>query len=89
MEPAGLKAVEAAKQDGRWDAAYERQRKTEVSADFQTALNKHRKAKSFFPTLSGSRQYPFLFRFTTAKKAETRAHRIRIFVEMLEKSETL
>ena len=88
IKPAGLKAVEAAKQDGRWDAAYASQKTMTVPADFQSALEKNRKAKAFFETLTGSRRYAFLFRIETAKKAETREKRIRIFVEMLEKRET-
>ena len=88
MKPAGLKAVEAAKQDGRWAAAYSSQKNMEVSADFQSALNKNKKAKAFFETLTGSRRYSFLFRIETAKKAETREKRIRQFVEMLERGET-
>jgi uncharacterized protein YdeI (YjbR/CyaY-like superfamily) len=88
MKPSGLKAVEAAKQDGRWDAAYAGQRSIEVPADFQSALNENKKAKAFFETLTGSRRYSFLFRIETAKKAETREKRIRQFVEMLEKGET-
>ena len=89
MKPSGLKAVEAAKQDGRWAAAYSSQKNIEVPADFQSALNKNKKAKAFFETLSGSKRYSFLFRITTAKKAETREKRIRQFVEMLSKGETL
>lgn len=89
MKPAGLKAVEAAKQDGRWAAAYSSQKNMEVPADFQSALNKNKKAKAFFETLTGSIRYSFLFRIETAKKAETREKRIRQFVEMLEKGETL
>ena len=89
MKPAGLKAVEAAKQDGRWDAAYSSQKNIVVPADFQSALEKNKKAKAFFETLTGSRRYSFLFRIETAKKAETREKRIRQFVEMLAKGETL
>ncbi len=88
MKPAGLKAVEAAKQDGRWAAAYSSQKNMEVPADFQSALNKNKKAKAFFETLTGSIRYSFLFRIETAKKAETREKRIRQFVEMLERGET-
>jgi len=88
MKPAGFKAVEAAKQDGRWAAAYSSQKNMEVPADFQSALNKNKKAKAFFETLTGSRRYSFLFRIETAKKAETREKRIRQFVEMLERGET-
>jgi len=88
MKPAGLKAVEAAKQDGRWAAAYSSQKNMEVPADFQSALNKNKKAKAFFETLTSARRYSFLFRIETAKKAETREKRIRQFVEMLECGET-
>jgi len=88
MKPSGLKAVEAAKQDGRWDAAYEGQRNISVPEDFQSALEKNKKAKAFFETLTRSRRFAFLFRITTAKKVETREKRIRQFVEMLERGET-
>lgn len=89
MKPAGLKAVEAAKQDGRWAAAYASQKNIVVPADFQSALEKNKKAKAFFETLTGSKRYSFLFRIETAKKAETREKRIRQFVAMLAKGETL
>ena len=87
MKPSGLKAVEAAKQDGRWDAAYASQKNISVPADFQSALSKNEKAKAFFESLTGSKRYAFLFRIETAKKAETRIKRILQFVEMLEKGE--
>ena len=89
MKPAGLKAIEAAKQDGRWDAAYEGQKNISVPEDFLSALEKNKKAKVFFATLRGANRYAFLFRIQTAKKAETREKRIRQFVKMLEKGETL
>ena len=89
MKPSGLKAVEAAKHDGRWAAAYTSQKNISVPADFQSALEKNKKAKAFFETLTGSRRYAFLFRIETAKKAETREKRIRQFVEKLSKGETL
>ena len=88
MKPSGLKAVEAAKQDGRWAAAYKSQKNISVPEDFQSALSKNKKAKIFFDTLTGAKRYSFLFRIETAKKVETREKRIRQFVEMLEKGET-
>ena len=88
MKPAGLKAIEAAKQDGRWGAAYESQKNIAIPEDFQSALEKNKKAKAFFASLSSANRYSFLFRIQTAKKAETREKRIRQFVEMLEKGET-
>lgn len=89
MQPAGLKAVEAAKRDGRWDAAYDSQSKVTVPDDLQAALDKNPKAKAFFATLKSTNRYAILFRIHTAKKPETRAKRIAQFVEMLEKGETL
>lgn len=88
MKVSGLKAVQAAKQDGRWAAAYASQKNIVVPTDFQSALNKNKKAKAFFETLTGSKRYSFLFRIETAKKAETREKRIAQFVEMLERGET-
>jgi uncharacterized protein YdeI (YjbR/CyaY-like superfamily) len=88
MKPAGLKAVNAAKQDGRWDEAYSSQKNISMPEDFQSALEKNKKAKVFFESLTSSKRYSFLFRVTTAKKAETREKRIRQFVEMLEQGET-
>ena len=87
MKPSGLKAIEAAKLDGRWDAAYESQKNISIPEDFQAALEKNKKAKAFLATLNSANRYAFLFRIQTAKKAETRAKRISQFVEMLERGE--
>jgi len=87
MKPAGLKAIEAAKQDGRWEAAYASQKNIAVPEDFQAALNENREAKTFFGTLNSVNRYAILFRIHQAKKAETRARRIQQFVEMLERGE--
>ena len=89
MRPAGLKAVEAAKQDGRWDAAYESQKNISVPDDLEAALDQNPKAKVFFATLNNANRYAILFRIHNAKKAETRLRRIQQFVEMLERGEKL
>lgn len=89
MKAAGLKAVESAKQDGRWEAAYDSQSKATVPEDFQAALDQNEKAKTFFATLKSVNRYAILFRIQTAKKAETRVKRIQQFIEMLEKHETI
>src|SRR5690349_19629583 len=73
MKPAGLKAIEAAKKDGRWDAAYASQKTISIPDDFQAALDKNEKAKTFFASLKSSERYSFLFRLHHAKKLETRA----------------
>lgn len=89
MKPPGLKAIEAAKKDGRWAQAYESQKTISVPVDFQSALDKNKKAKAFFETLKSAERYSFLFRIQTAKKAETRSKLIKKFVEMLSRHEKL
>ena len=89
MKPAGLAEIERAKKDGRWEAAYEAQSKSEVPPDLQAALDRNAKAKAFFATLSSQNRYAVLLRIHIAKKAETRARRIETFVAMLERGETL
>ena len=89
MKPAGLKAIELAKQDGRWDAAYASQKNVTVPEDFQAELDKNKKALAFFATLNSVNRYAILFRIHNAKKPETRAKRIQQFVEMLERSEKI
>lgn len=89
MKPAGMKAIEAAKKDGRWEAAYESQSKIEVPGDLQEELDRNPKAKAFFETLKGANRYAILFRIHNAKKPETRAKRIQQFIGMLERGETV
>jgi uncharacterized protein YdeI (YjbR/CyaY-like superfamily) len=89
MRPAGHAAIEQAKQDGRWDAAYAGSRTIDVPDDLQAALDRNAKAAAFFKTLNSQNRYAILFRLHTAKKAETRARRLEQFVRMLERHETL
>ena len=89
MKPAGLKAIELAKQDGRWDAAYASQKNISVPEDFQAALDDNKKAKAFFTTLNSVNRYAILFRIHNVKKPETRVKRIQQFVEMLERNEKI
>jgi uncharacterized protein YdeI (YjbR/CyaY-like superfamily) len=89
MQTAGLQVVEAAKQDGRWEAAYASQKNITIPHDFQSALDRNPKAAAFFATLRSAERYSFLFRIQTAKKVETRAKRIRQFVEMLKRGEKI
>lgn len=87
MKPSGLREVEGAKQDGRWEAAYDSQSNISIPADFQRALNQNPAAQAFFATLNSSNRYAFLFRIQTAKKAETRARNIEKFIDMLARGE--
>jgi uncharacterized protein YdeI (YjbR/CyaY-like superfamily) len=89
MKAAGREAVESAKQDGRWEAAYDSPSNATVPDDFQAELDKNAEAKAFFATLNSTNRYAILIRIQTAKKAETRARRIEQFISMLEKKEKL
>ena len=83
MRPGGLREVERAKLDGRWDAAYEPQSAITVPEDLQRELDANPDAQAFFSTLDSRNRYAILYRLQTAKKAETRAARIQKFVTML------
>jgi uncharacterized protein YdeI (YjbR/CyaY-like superfamily) len=83
MNAAGIREVERAKRDGRWDRAYDSPSGATIPADFQAVLNKTPRAKAFFATLDSRNRYAVLFRIQTAKKAETRAKRVKRFTEML------
>jgi len=89
MRPAGLAQVAAAKNDGRWDAAYAPQSNVTVPDDFQRALDANPKANEFFATLKSSARYSFLYRIYDAKRPETRARRIRDYVAMLADHKTI
>lgn len=87
MQPSGIAEVDAAKQDGRWDAAYASSKNMVFPEDFLQALEKNKKAKEFFDTLSKSNVYAIAFRLATAKKPETRQRRFDTMLTMLEKGE--
>src|SRR3546814_7970476 len=78
MQPAGLREIEAAKADGRWDAAYEGAARMDVPGELAAALAGNRKAKAFFDTLDRTNRYAFCWRVQTAKKPEKRVARAEI-----------
>ncbi|MFL5234834.1 MAG: YdeI/OmpD-associated family protein [Microvirga sp.] len=89
MRPAGLAAVEAARADGRWDAAYDSPRTAAVPDDLQAELDRNARAAAFFATLSSSNRYAILYQIQDAKRPETRARRIAKYIGMLERGETV
>ena len=89
MQPAGLREVQVAKSDGRWDAAYHGASSMEVPEELAAALAKNRKAKAFFDALDKTSRYSFCWRVHTAKKPETRIARVQKFVAMLAKGEKI
>ena len=89
MQPSGLKQVELAKADGRWERAYASQSSITIPADFQSELDKNAKAKDFFSTLDSANRYAILWRIQDAKRPETRTARIQKFIEMLSNNQKI
>jgi uncharacterized protein YdeI (YjbR/CyaY-like superfamily) len=89
LTPAGLAAVEQARADGRWDAAYDPPSRSVVPPDLQEALDAAPAAAAFFATLTSQNRYAILHRIQDAKRPATRAARIEKFVQMLMEGKTL
>lgn len=89
MKPGGLREVERARADGRWDAAYASARTIEVPDDLKAALAKKPKARAFFEQLDKTNRYAVLWRVHTARKPETRTARIEKLVVMLGRGEKI
>lgn len=87
MRAAGREQIEAAKKDGRWTAAYDSQAQATFPEEFLRALSKHKKAQTFFESLSKSNKYAIAYRLQTAKKPETRERRMKMILEMMKKKE--
>ena len=91
MHPAGLREVDAAKADGRWEAAYDGSSSMVVPPELEEALAlaKNRKAKAFFDTLDRTNRYAVCWRVQTAVKPETRRARVEKLVAMLARGEKI
>ena len=89
MQPAGLREVERAKADGRWEAAYHAASAMDVPPELAAALKKNAKARKAFEALNATNRYAFCWRVHTAKKPETKQARVEKFVEMLERGEKI
>jgi uncharacterized protein YdeI (YjbR/CyaY-like superfamily) len=89
MRPGGLAAMERAKADGRWEAAYAGSAAIEVPADLAQALAADPVAQAAFDRLNRSNRYAVLYRVTTAASPQTRARRVRQLVSMLSRGEAI
>lgn len=89
MRPAGRRAADAAKADGRWEAAYEGSARIEVPPDLAEALAANPAAAAQFAALSSQNRFAVLYRLGAAKRADTRARRLAQFVDMLARGETI
>lgn len=84
LAPAGIRAMEAAMRDGRWDAAYDSPRTIKVPDDLQAALKARPRARREFEGLDSQNRYAILYRLHHAARPETRQRRLAQFIEMLE-----
>lgn len=87
MQPAGLAEVEAAKQDGRWEAAYDSARNMVMPEDFLAALQQNSPAKATFDTLNQTNLYAIAWRLQTATSPAVRQRRLAAILATLEKGE--
>jgi len=89
MHAAGLAEVQAARADGRWEAAYEPQSRATVPDDLKAALAAEPAAREFFETLTGQRRYAFLYRLHHVTQPAARQRRIASYIELLRDGRTL
>ena len=89
MTEHGLKAVEAAKSDGRWDRAYGSGKDMRIPDDLQAAIEANPQAREMFQKLSTQNRFALAFRIHNLKTEAIRRKKIATFVEMLERGETI
>jgi uncharacterized protein YdeI (YjbR/CyaY-like superfamily) len=85
----GLKHVEAAKADGRWDRAYNAGKDKNIPADLQAAIDAEPKAKAMLATLSAQNRFALVFRTENMKTEAGRRKKIEAFVDMLKRGEAI
>ena len=88
MTEHGLKQVEAAKADGRWDRAY-RSKGAAVPTDLQAAIDAEPKARRMFDKLSAQNRFALVFRTQNMRTEAGRRKKIESFVAMLKRGETI
>ena len=89
MRVGGQREVDAAKADGRWDAAYDGARNMATPPELAAALAKNKKARMFFEALDKTNRYAVCWRVQTAKKPETKVKRVETLVAMLARGEKI
>ena len=89
MTDAGIAEVERAKNDGRWDRAYDSPKDMKVPSDFLKELKKNKAAYQFFNELTKVNHFAIAFRLHNAKRPETRERRMKDFLERLARGEKI
>ena len=88
MLPAGRAAVDAAKADGRWAAAYVAS-EAELPADLGAAIAAEPAAQAMFDVLTKTNRNALIHPVNAVKRPETRTRKIAEFVAMLARHETI
>ncbi|MBS1643783.1 MAG: YdeI/OmpD-associated family protein [Bacteroidetes bacterium] len=83
MQAEGLAEIERAKEDGRWERAYDSPANMQIPEDFIIELKKNKQAQAFFQTLNKTNTFAIAFRLQTAKKPETRQRRMEKILAMM------
>jgi uncharacterized protein YdeI (YjbR/CyaY-like superfamily) len=89
MTEHGLKHVEAAKADGRWQRAYQSGKDMKIPDDLQRAIDAEPKAQAMLARLSAQNRYALAFRTHAMKTEAGRKKKIETFVTMLMRGETI
>ena len=89
MTEYGLKEVDAAKTDGRWDRAYGSGKDLRIPDDLQTAIDAEPEARAMLAKLSAQNRFALAFRMHNTRTEAGRAKKIATFVEMLKRGETI
>ena len=89
MTEHGLKQVEAAQSDGRWDRAYKSGKDMKIPDDLQAAIDAEPKAGAMLEKLSAQNRFALAFRIHNMKTAAGRKKKIETFIEMLKRGETI
>lgn len=84
MTKHGLQAIQAAKADGRWDAAYDSPKNMRVPEDFLQLLKSNKKAEMFYKSLNKANTYAIAWRLQTAKSFDMRKRRMQKIFRMLQ-----
>lgn len=87
MEAAGVAAADAAKADGRWEAAYSGQASAEVPDDLAAAIAANSQAQAMFDVLTATNRFALIYRTTIVKTPAVRAANVARFVQMLASGE--
>jgi uncharacterized protein YdeI (YjbR/CyaY-like superfamily) len=83
MRAPGLAEIEAARADGRWEAAYASQRTATVPPDLAAALARDEPARAFFESLGRTDRYAVILRLLKARTAAGREAQLRQVVALL------